>query len=1113
MSSRPPDEHDDNPLSSAQWIGGGHLILAPVFHLPPRPDHGSIFAPVKLFITAVGCYDVALNGQRLAFSPALEGGVVGREDDARGSFLNPGWATVPTMALRYDAYDLSEHVRRGPNYLRIHLGMCKFGITQGAEQAPQWRASLFCEDAHAAAANSNCLGVIAALQISTTGSGGGRGRTMVLATSASNALSNVGGEDHDHTEWRVVLNPPIRYSHLFHGEIFDTSLWKSDDFYASCTSCTEAVRPYRWKTSPPALVENRHAPRIRVVNKLRPVAIWSVPCAAIRSPPGGKCAGRAHASAHHYVLDFGENVAGFVRVDFVALKQKFAAAHLDSTVELALRHSEMLYADTSRISAAAGRGQESAASDGYKNNTIFPQFCSYPCAGVDGFGNVANQTELVRISGDFVSDEVWTPSFSYHGFRYLQVQNWPDSVAFPVNEKQPVVFEAWALSSAPQAPSAVVASREGATKAMEGVPLSEDGGTTAGAFSLRPPASASLHRGASSKEEKHTTALVFFGPEEEQERRAVGDDNTDRVASLSRDLNRLVAAVVATHQANLVSIPTDCPHREKRGWGADAWLSSGSALLNLDGLTPFYENWLQSMRATQQVSCTAAANLHAAVAAHDSGMHDVTAAHDTLKIIPANPFRPTSYRCCASSGVLAFGCAAAYARFSGADFGQSLPDVMPYESPPYGGWPGDLTWNIAPVMVLWEMVVGAAGRWGPPVDGFRQRSSDLFESLLMPLMDFYERHEDFAAPGLATFSAYYGDWLALEQTDPALVTAFCYVLATHRMSELAGKLGKTAESVAFDKKFGVRAAKFRRLFFNETTKEFGSGSQTANVLGLFLQGLGFSGSFGPKGGRQRTPRGTRTVALQALLTSLERNQLRVGIVGGRFLFEVLAAAAEHRIILRLFLEKKYPSFGFMLDYGPGTLWESWYWQAGMSLNHPALTGGLGRALHTIAGGTYASGKTARADVVLLRDVLLSFARGGGGGARLPLRGSDAGFLGFLEWRVRLERGRPNVPELREDLVLTVVSHDFSAGSAIRVLLLGGFESTETQVLIWEEGGTQGGANGDDVGQWRRRASDVSLESRNIHFDIVSSTPHRVVVPLTQEEIRVDFEEEDGGIFL
>lgn len=46
-----------------------------------------------------------------------------------------------------------------------------------------------------------------------------------------------------------------------------------------------------------------------------------------------------------------------------------------------------------------------------------------------------------------------------------------------------------------------------------------------------------------------------------------------------------------SYLGNLMSIPTDCPQREKNGWTADAYLSQEIGLLNYDTIL-FYEKWL-----------------------------------------------------------------------------------------------------------------------------------------------------------------------------------------------------------------------------------------------------------------------------------------------------------------------------------------------------------------------------------------------------------------------------------------------------------------------------------------------------------------------------------------
>lgn len=63
----------------------------------------------------------------------------------------------------------------------------------------------------------------------------------------------------------------------------------------------------------------------------------------------------------------------------------------------------------------------------------------------------------------------------------------------------------------------------------------------------------------------------------------------------SNDLiNKINTASKLSYLGNLVTIPTDCPHREKNGWTADANLAIDLGLLNYDGLT-FYEKWVNDM--------------------------------------------------------------------------------------------------------------------------------------------------------------------------------------------------------------------------------------------------------------------------------------------------------------------------------------------------------------------------------------------------------------------------------------------------------------------------------------------------------------------------------------
>ncbi len=63
-------------------------------------------------------------------------------------------------------------------------------------------------------------------------------------------------------------------------------------------------------------------------------------------------------------------------------------------------------------------------------------------------------------------------------------------------------------------------------------------------------------------------------------------------------LNKIQAAAVNADLSNFYYFPTDCPHREKNGWTADAALSAEQMLFNLTPETSFRE-WLKNIRKAQ----------------------------------------------------------------------------------------------------------------------------------------------------------------------------------------------------------------------------------------------------------------------------------------------------------------------------------------------------------------------------------------------------------------------------------------------------------------------------------------------------------------------------------
>lgn len=64
-------------------------------------------------------------------------------------------------------------------------------------------------------------------------------------------------------------------------------------------------------------------------------------------------------------------------------------------------------------------------------------------------------------------------------------------------------------------------------------------------------------------------------------------------------LNRLYHAAIQSYRSNFMSIPTDCPAREKAGWTADAHVSAELGLFNFNSGAG-YKKWLNDVRDVQQ---------------------------------------------------------------------------------------------------------------------------------------------------------------------------------------------------------------------------------------------------------------------------------------------------------------------------------------------------------------------------------------------------------------------------------------------------------------------------------------------------------------------------------
>jgi alpha-L-rhamnosidase len=71
-------------------------------------------------------------------------------------------------------------------------------------------------------------------------------------------------------------------------------------------------------------------------------------------------------------------------------------------------------------------------------------------------------------------------------------------------------------------------------------------------------------------------------------------ENTSRFMCSNADINRLVENGRWSQRANMLSVPTDCPQREKAGWTGDIQIYAKTALMN-ENVTTLLVRWLQNL--------------------------------------------------------------------------------------------------------------------------------------------------------------------------------------------------------------------------------------------------------------------------------------------------------------------------------------------------------------------------------------------------------------------------------------------------------------------------------------------------------------------------------------
>jgi len=209
-----------------------------------------------------------------------------------------------------------------------------------------------------------------------------------------------------------------------------------------------------------------------------------------------------------------------------------------------------------------------------------------------------------------------------------------------------------------------------------------------------------------------------------------------------------------------------------------------------------------------------------------------------------------------------------------------------------------------------------------------------------------------------------GDWYDLgpkdlgpSQLTPTGITStatFYYDLSI--LTQVAKLLGKDKDALKYDSLAKEVRVSFNKTFFNSKTGQYGSGSQTANAMAVYM------GLVEPA---------YQKMVVDNIIKDIRahHNALTAGDIGYRYLLRVLDDAGRSDVIFDMNSRSDVPGYGYQLARGATSLTESWQANRISSNNHFML-GHLMEWFYSGLGGIKAAaGSVAFHDIIIRPEVV------------------------------------------------------------------------------------------------------------------------------------------------
>jgi alpha-L-rhamnosidase len=240
----------------------------------------------------------------------------------------------------------------------------------------------------------------------------------------------------------------------------------------------------------------------------------------------------------------------------------------------------------------------------------------------------------------------------------------------------------------------------------------------------------------------------------------------------------------------------------------------------------------------------------------------------------------------------------------------SLPDIAPNYLGPDGTHPADPAWGSAYLIIAWYLY-------------WYYGDARVLEQHYPYMKKYVEFLRSQAEGHLIKKLGKYGDWCPPGSIEPKrtkleLTSTWFYYYGTQLLAQMAEVIGQTSDAEHYRNLAEQIKTAFNNAYF-ERDQYAGywmspvarSVDQTSNVLPLYLD---------------MVPPDKKDAVLNKLLHSIINDHdyhLDTGIIGTRYLLDVLTDNGYADIAYRIATQRSYPGWGYMISEGATTLWERW----------------------------------------------------------------------------------------------------------------------------------------------------------------------------------------------